>query len=120
MTRLGFLPAGAAALGSTADVADTTGRLQVASSSLPTCFIVRIPVTTPVLSGIAIRVCGHVFRDVCPWNVSFAQELAEPALAAREALAGTDSRTRALDDPEPLVRAHAAWALGRIRSSRDV
>jgi len=31
-----------------------------------------------------------------------------------------DVLTRALDDPELLVRAHAAWALGRIRSSRDV
>lgn len=25
-----------------------------------------------------------------------------------------DVLTRALDDPEPLVREHAAWALGRI------
>ena len=116
-------------------------------------------------SGIAIRVYRHVSQDVCPFNVKFAQELREPAFAAREALAGKDARTlardllqltqeefsaafkgspmkraklrglkrnaavvlgnvgthddvdaltRALDDPEPLVREHAAWALGRL------
>ncbi|PYP77109.1 MAG: hypothetical protein DMD35_16420 [Gemmatimonadetes bacterium] len=107
---------------------------------------------------------------MCPWNVKFAQELKEPAFAAREVLAGKDARTlarellamsleefrvgfkgspmkraklrglkrnaavvlgnvrtasqmekvedvqvltRALDDPEPLVREHASWALRR-------
>ena len=115
-------------------------------------------------SGIAIRVYRHASQDVCPWNRRFASELREPALAAREALAGRDPRTlareilgmtqeefsvafkgspmkraklrglernaavvpgnvgtvddvdvltRALDDAEPLVREHAAWALAR-------
>ncbi len=102
-------------------------------------------------------------RDVCPWNVRFAQELpADSPLAPREAMAGKDARTfareilqmtqakfsaafrgspmkraelrgvkrnaavalgnvgtpddvdvlmRALDDGEPIVREHAAWAL---------
>jgi len=105
---------------------------------------------------------------VCPWNVSFAQELKEPAFAPREALRGRDARalareilamtqeelsrasrgspmqraklrglkrnaavalgnvgtaddagvlTRALDDDEPLVREHAAWAPARLRAS---
>lgn len=103
---------------------------------------------------------------MCPWNLSFARELEEPAFAAREALAGKDARTlarellgmtqeefsrafkgspmkraklrglkrnaavvlgnvgnpedvppleAALEDPEPLVREHAAWALERLR-----
>jgi epoxyqueuosine reductase len=102
---------------------------------------------------------------VCPWNVSFAQELKEPAFAAREVLAGKDARTlareiltmsqeeftaafrrspmkraklrglkrnsavvlgnigtiedvpvlrQAVDDSEPPVREHAAWALERL------
>jgi epoxyqueuosine reductase len=106
-----------------------------------------------------------ICQDVCPWNVSFAKELKEQALAphaeltqkdaralAREILAMDDAtfRTRfkgspmkrakrrglarnaavvlgnigdagdvpaliaALDDPEPLVRQHAVWALKRI------
>jgi epoxyqueuosine reductase len=36
-----------------------------------------------------------VCQDVCPWNVSFARGLKEPAFAAREALAGRDARTLA-------------------------
>lgn len=36
-----------------------------------------------------------VCQDVCPWNASFAQELTEPAFAAREVLAGKDARTLA-------------------------
>ena len=119
-------------------------------------------------SGIAIRVYRHVSQDVCPFNVKFAQELREPAFAAREALAGKDARTlardllqltqeefsaafkgspmkraklrglkrsaavvlgnvrtsddvdvlsHALGDEEPLVREHAAWALGRLDGS---
>ena len=30
-----------------------------------------------------------------------------------------DVLTRALDDPEPLVRNHAAWALARLKHVRD-
>ena len=106
-----------------------------------------------------------ICQEVCPWNVSFASELKEPAFAAREFLAGKDARqiardllgltqeefsaafkgspmrraklrglkrnaavvlgnianpedvddlTRALEDPEPLVREHAAWALAQL------
>jgi epoxyqueuosine reductase len=36
-----------------------------------------------------------ICQDVCPWNVRFAQELKEPAFAAREAIAGKDARTLA-------------------------
>jgi epoxyqueuosine reductase len=108
-----------------------------------------------------------VCQDVCPWNVRFAQELREPAYAAREVLAEKDARTlarellamndeqfrarfkgspmkraklrglkrnaavvlgnssnpddvtalvAALQDAEPLVRAHVAWALAKIGS----
>ena len=108
-----------------------------------------------------------VCQDVCPWNVRFAQELREPAYAAREVLAGKDARTlardllamddeqfragfkdspmkraklrglkrnaavvlgnvgaaedgpslvAALEESDPLVRAHVAWALGKIGS----
>ena len=106
-----------------------------------------------------------ICQDVCPWNVRFSRELAEPAFAARKALGAGDPRTlarellamrdddfrtefqgspmkraklrglkrnaavvlgnigdpddadvltRALDDPEPLVREHAQWALARL------
>ncbi|MGI9076142.1 MAG: tRNA epoxyqueuosine(34) reductase QueG [Gemmatimonadaceae bacterium] len=109
-----------------------------------------------------------ICQDVCPWNVKFAQELAEAAFQPREALAAKDARTlarellamddtafratftnsplkrakrrglarnaavvlgnsgtpddvtvlvRALRDPEPLVRQHAAWALSRIETT---
>jgi len=122
-------------------------------------------VFAPVLSGISKRVCRHISREVCPWNVRFATELTEPAFAARESLGGKDARTLArgllamsqeeisaafrkspmkraklrglkrnaavvlgnvgtaedvelltdaLDDEEPLVREHAAWALTRL------
>ena len=108
-----------------------------------------------------------ICQDVCPWNVSFAQELREQALAPRASLAARSTRdlareilamddeafratfrgspmkraklrglkrnaavvlgnicdaadvpalTAALDDPEALVRHHAAWALARLRS----
>jgi epoxyqueuosine reductase len=110
-----------------------------------------------------------ICQDVCPWNVSFAQELREQALAPRAALSAPDARplarevlsmdddtfrvafkgspmkrtkrrglarnaavvlgnvgdardvpalTAALDDPEPLVGQHAAWALSRIAAPR--
>jgi len=44
--------------------------------------------------------------------VGFSSEA--PAFAARAVLAGKD--TRALDDPEPRVREHAAWALVQLAS----
>jgi epoxyqueuosine reductase len=107
-----------------------------------------------------------ICQDVCPWNVSFAQELREERFAPREAIAGKDARnlarailemddetyrvafrgspmkrakrrglarnaavvlgnvgeegdipalTGALDDPDPLVREHAEWALKKTK-----
>jgi epoxyqueuosine reductase len=117
--------------------------------------------------GVGDRLYGcDVCQDVCPWNVRFARALSdESPYAARDALAGKDTRTlarqilgmsqpefsaafkgspmkraklrglkrnaavvlgnvgrvedapvlrHALDDPEPLVREHAAWALDQI------
>jgi epoxyqueuosine reductase len=106
-----------------------------------------------------------ICQDVCPWNVTFARELQEPALTERKEVTGRDARTlarellamddatfrtrfqgspmkrakrrglarnaavvlgnigtaedvpalaAALADPEPLVRHHAGWAIGRI------
>ncbi len=43
-----------------------------------------------------------LLRNVCIALGNVADRASVPALAA------------ALDDPEPLVRAHAAWALGRL------
>ena len=52
-------------------------------------------VRAPVVSGIAKWLYRHSSQDVCPLNVKFAQELREPAFAAREALADEDARTLA-------------------------
>lgn len=38
-----------------------------------------------------------ICQDVCPWNVKFAQELHEPAFAARATLVGKDARALADD-----------------------
>ena len=81
-----------------------------------------------------------VCQDVCPWNVSFSQELTEHALAPRAELAGKDTRALAreilsMDDEtfrvafkgSPMKRAklrglkrNAAVALGNIGDKRDV
>ena len=65
-------------------------------------------------SGIRKWVYRQISQSCCPWNIRFAQELTEPAFAPRDVL------THALDDPEPLVREHAAWALERIGSPAAV
>jgi epoxyqueuosine reductase len=49
----------------------------------------------PVASGIAKWVYRYTSQSVCPYNNKFARELAEPAFAPREALAGKDARTLA-------------------------
>ncbi|HZS62477.1 MAG TPA: tRNA epoxyqueuosine(34) reductase QueG [Gemmatimonadaceae bacterium] len=113
------------------------------------------------------RIGNHVYgcdvcQDVCPWNVRFAQELQDAALAPRQEIdaaemlalddAGFRERYRgtavtrakrhglarnaavvlgnrgdkralpvleraATQDPEPLVREHAAWAAERVRAT---
>jgi len=81
-----------------------------------------------------------ICQDVCPWNVSFARELREPAFAAREVLAGKDARELARDILElsqeefsrafkgsPMKRAklrglkrNAAVVLGNVGTTDDV
>jgi hypothetical protein len=51
---------------------------------------------------------------VSPYDVKFAQSLKVPEFVPRGFLAGIDALTTALDDPEPLVREHAAWALAPL------
>jgi len=124
-----------------------------------------IPVDLRERVGTNLYGCD-ICQDVCPWNARFAQELKEPAFAAREAIAAKDARNlardflpmdddefkrtfkgsamkrtkrrglarnaavvlgnvggesdtgvliAALDDPDPIVREHADWALRQIR-----
>jgi epoxyqueuosine reductase len=91
-------------------------------------------------AGVDEHIYGcDVCQEVCPWNVRFAQELKEPAFAAREAIAGKDAQTLAreflaMSDEEfrvafkgsPMKRAklkglkrNAAVVLGNIHSSRE-
>jgi hypothetical protein len=49
----------------------------------------------PVASGISKWVSGYTSQEVCPWNVSFAKELREPAFRARDIIAERDARTLA-------------------------
>ena len=80
-----------------------------------------------------------ICQEVCPWNVRFAQELKEPAFAAREVIAGKDARTLAreilaMSDEDfrtafkgsPMKRAklrglkrNAAVVLGNVGDARD-
>lgn len=100
------------------------------------CFRVRAPVE----SGIAKWLYRHSSQDVCPWNVSFARELREPAFASRAVLAGKDARTVALEllsmtqaefsaafQKSPMKRAklrglkrNAAVVLGNVGGVEDV
>ena len=51
-----------------------------------------------VVSGISKRVCRQLSQEVCPWNVSFTQALAEDSpFRAREFIAGKDAVTLATD-----------------------
>jgi hypothetical protein len=58
-------------------------------------WVVDLPsVRAPVRSGISKRVARQRSQDVCPWNVRFARALPEGSpFAARDALAGKDTRT---------------------------
>jgi epoxyqueuosine reductase len=128
-----------------------------------------IPVELREQIGGLIYGCD-ICQDVCPWNVRFSRELADPSpFAPRDALGAMDAvafarqllamqpgefaaafkgspmkraklrglkrnavialgnvgssddvpaLTAALDDPEPLIREHAAWALARVRASQ--
>jgi epoxyqueuosine reductase len=80
-----------------------------------------------------------ICQDVCPWNEKFARDIAEPALAAREAWAGKDARTlareilameeteyRAAFKDSPMTRAklrglkrNAAVVLGNVGTPDD-
>jgi epoxyqueuosine reductase len=79
-------------------------------------------------------------QDVCPYNVKFAQELTEPAFAAREAVGTKDARTLAREllamsqaefsaafKGSPMKRAkrrglarNAAVTLGNVGTADDV
>jgi len=123
----------------------------------------RDAIPGPLRGPIGELVYGcDICQDVCPWNVSFARDVALPAMAPHRTVANPDpaellaldvdafrdrfrgtaiTRTKrrglarnaavamgnrrnpddvpalaraTADDPEPLVRAHAAWALGRF------
>ena len=54
-----------------------------------------LSIGVPVASGRAIRVCGHISQEKCPWNVPFSHELTEPAFQPRNFLASKDARTLA-------------------------
>ncbi len=91
-------------------------------------------------SGIRKWVFRQISQDVCPWNVSFASELTEPAFAAREGLDSTDARATARAllamsvtefqqqfKGSPMKRAkrrglarNAAVVLGNVGTSEDV
>jgi len=54
-------------------------------------------VRAPVPSSTIKRLYRHISQEVCPWNVSFARDVREPAFAAREVLAHKDLRALARD-----------------------
>jgi epoxyqueuosine reductase len=56
----------------------------------------EIPIALREPMGELIYGCD-ICQEVCPWNERFAQDLKEPAFAAREVLAGKDARTLARD-----------------------
>ena len=56
----------------------------------------RSEIAEPFRPLIGENVYGcDICQDVCPWNVSFARDRAEPAFAPRAAIAGKDARTLA-------------------------
>ena len=99
----------------------------------------EIPVELREKIGGLVYGCD-ICQDVCPWNVRFARELAEPAFAARPAIAAKDARSFAREvlgmtqedfsrafSKSPMKRAkvrglrrNAAVALGNVGTSEDV
>lgn len=60
-----------------------------------------------------------ICQDVCPWNVSFARDLAQPEFAAREAVGRTDAGSLARElaalDDESFRRAFRGSPMKRAR-----
>ena len=54
-----------------------------------------LSIGVPVASGRAIRLCGHISQEVCPFNIKFAQALKVQEFAPREFIAGKDAQTLA-------------------------
>ena len=99
----------------------------------------EIPVELREKIGGLVYGCD-ICQDVCPWNVRFARELAEPAFAARPAIAAKDARSFAREildmtqeefsrafSQSPMKRAklrglrrNAAVVLGNVGTSDDV
>jgi epoxyqueuosine reductase len=99
----------------------------------------EIPVELREKIGGLIYGCD-ICQEVCPWNVSFARELREPAYAARKAVAGRDARALARElltltreefsaafKGSPMKRAklrgvkrNAAVVLGNVGTAEDV
>ncbi|MHB1297105.1 MAG: tRNA epoxyqueuosine(34) reductase QueG [Gemmatimonadaceae bacterium] len=70
--------------------------------------------------GVGEHVYGcDVCQEVCPWNVRFSQELAEPAFAPRKAIAGKDAHTLAHEllamSPEEYAAAFKGSAMKRAK-----
>ncbi len=58
----------------------------------------RTTVRQPVSRGISKRLYRHISQSVCPWNVKFAQELADDSpFKPRAFIAGKDAATLATD-----------------------
>jgi epoxyqueuosine reductase len=99
----------------------------------------EIPVELREKIGDLLYGCD-ICQSVCPWNVSFGQEMKEPAFAPRSVLAGKDARTLAREllrmtheefsrtfKGSPMKRAklrglkrNAAVVLGNIADPQDV
>ncbi len=75
---------------------ESTWSLAVAVVLLIRYLVVFLRVRRPSASGITPWVERHTSQAVCPWNVKFAQELADgSAFASRAFIAGKDARTLA-------------------------
>lgn len=56
------------------------------------------PVPDALQAAVGELIYGcDICQEVCPWNVKFSRDAAEPAFSAREAIAGRDARTLATE-----------------------